>query len=287
MKKELYFTLFPPITVEGSAQKELNLSGLEALKAINVSSDKITVDIEIEEYTKTIEVIRFNDPSQDVNSRIEPHDTLPLELMPLVTIEFLEALAEMIGGYCLITNKVPETGYLEFYRGDVYPISVRGSSKELYALTAEFHPLRKDYFVALNSLLQIDFEEQLENSLATFIDNVLRPMSLTLDEVVSLDDTVDCDDVSIVQVIGGDFKRLVSRTEELISIVNYNMDQTAERNKAFLRLTLPLMLKQALLDNFKEYFSFETELNSIKLKITKRKNIDANDLMKLAQKFLR
>jgi hypothetical protein len=283
----LYFTLFPPIVLEGSAQKALNLPGLEALKAINVSPDKISIDIEIEENIKTIEVMSFNNPSQDVNSRIEPDDNLPLELMPLVTIEFLEALADMIGGYCLIANELPETGYLEFFRGDIYPISVRGSTKELYALTAELHPLRKDYFVALNSLLQIDFEEQLENSLATFVDNVLRPMSLTLDEVVSLDKAVDCDDSSVIQVIGGDFKRLVSRTEELISIVNYNMDQTAERNKAFLRLTLPLMLKQALLENFTDFISIETELNSIKLKITKRKSIAANDLMELAQKFLR
>ncbi|MHA1968146.1 MAG: hypothetical protein ACW964_10135 [Candidatus Hodarchaeales archaeon] len=283
----MYFTLFPPISIEGSAQKTLDLPGLEALKSIHATSEKISVSIEIEENTKIFDVISFNKPSPDVNTRIEPHDDLPLELMPLVTIEFLEELAQLVNGYCLLTNESPKAGYLECFRGDIYPISVRGSSKELYAQTAELHPLRKDYFVALNSLLQIDFEEQLENSLATFVDNVLRPMSETLEEVVSLDETVDCDDNSIIKVIGSDFKKLVSRTEELISIVNYNMDQTAERNKAFLRLTLPLMLKQALLENFSDYISFETDLNTIQLKINKRKSISAEELAILVLKFLK
>jgi len=279
--------LFPPVRIEGSAQKALNLPGLETLKYIQVSPTKISILIDIEGNTETFDVIRFNEPSSDINKRIEPTDNLPLELMPLVTIEFFETLAEVISGYCLISKKLPEAGYLDFFRGDIYPISVRGSSKELYALTAELHALRKDYFVALNSLLQIDFEEQLENSLATFVDNILRPMSKTLDEVTSLDETYDSDTNSIIKILGSDFKKLVSRTEELISIVNYNMDQTAERNKAFLRLTLPLMLKQALLENFADYISFEINTNSIQLNVLKRKTIPANMLMDLAFKFLK
>lgn len=279
--------MFPPVRIEGSAQKALNLPGLETLKYIQVSPTKISILIDIEGNTETFDVIRFNEPSSDINKRIEPTDNLPLELMPLVTIEFFETLAEVISGYCLISKKLPEAGYLDFFRGDIYPISVRGSSKELYALTAELHALRKDYFVALNSLLQIDFEEQLENSLATFVDNILRPMSKTLDEVTSLDETYDSDTNSIIKILGSDFKKLVSRTEELISIVNYNMDQTAERNKAFLRLTLPLMLKQALLENFADYISFEINTNSIQLNVLKRKTIPANMLMDLAFKFLK
>lgn len=279
--------MFPPVRIEGSAQKALNLPGLETLKYIQVSPTKISILIDIEGNTETFDVIRFNEPSSDINKRIEPTDNLPLELMPLVTIEFFETLAEVISGYCLISKKLPEAGYLDFFRGDIYPISVRGSSKELYALTAELHALRKDYFVALNSLLQIDFEEQLENSLATFVDNILRPMSKTLDEVTSLDETYDSDTNSIIKILGNDFKKLVSRTEELISIVNYNMDQTAERNKAFLRLTLPLMLKQALLENFADYISFEINTNSIQLNVLKRKTIPANMLMDLAFKFLK
>ena len=279
--------MFPPVNIEGSAQKALNLPGLETLKSIQVSSTKISILIDIEGNTETFDVIKFNEPSSDINKRIEPTDNLPLELMPLVTIEFFETLAEVISGYCLISSKLPKAGYLDFFRGEIYPISVRGSSKELYALTAELHPLRKDYFVALNSLLQIDFEEQLENSLATFVDNILRPMSKTLDEVTIRNETTDNDTNSIIKIIGSDFKKLISRTEELINIVNYNMDQTAERNKAFLRLTLPLMLKQALLENFADYISFEINTNSIQLNILKRKTIPANILLDLALKFLK
>ena len=279
--------MFPPVNIEGSAQKALNIPGLETLKSIQVSSTKISILIDIEGNTETFDVIKFNEPSSDINKRIEPTDNLPLELMPLVTIEFFETLAEVISGYCLISSKLPKAGYLDFFRGEIYPISVRGSSKELYALTAELHPLRKDYFVALNSLLQIDFEEQLENSLATFVDNILRPMSKTLDEVTIRNETTDNDTNSIIKIIGSDFKKLISRTEELINIVNYNMDQTAERNKAFLRLTLPLMLKQALLENFADYISFEINTNSIQLNILKRKTIPANILMDLALKFLK
>ncbi|UCE13772.1 MAG: hypothetical protein JSV04_01025 [Candidatus Heimdallarchaeota archaeon] len=274
----MYFTLFPPISIEGAAiDKALNIPGLESLKSIKISAEKVSCVIETDGASRTIDVINFNNPSPDIHYRVELDGNFPLELMPLATIELLEDIAHKIGGYALISSDPPEAGYLDFYRGDLYPISVRGSDKLLYALTAELRPLRKDYFVALNSLLEIDFESQLETSLATFSENVLKPMSTTMEEVFTLDKTLDSND-SIVNVIGGDFKRLVSRTDELISIVNYHMDQTAERNKAFLRLTLPLMLKQALLENFMDYIQFDHQESEIKLKIVKRKTLPVEDL---------
>ena len=283
----MYFTLFPPISIEGAAtERILNIPGLEALKSIQVSSEKVSCVLDIDGNTQTIDVISFNNPLPDVNHRIEPDDDFPLELMPLITIELLEELAQRNGGYTLIYSEPPNAGYFEYYKGDLYPISIRGSDKQLYALTAELRPLRKDYFVALNSLLQIDFEAQLENSLATFSENVLKPMSVTMEEVFSRDKQLDSDD-SIVNIIGSDFKRLISRTDELISIVNYHMDQTAERNKAFLRLTLPLMLKQALLENFTDYLQFECQDSEIKLKIIKRKKVSIEDLLDLLLKSLK
>ena len=280
----MYFTLFPPISLEGSAvEKSLDIPGLEALKSIQISTEKISCTLDIDGDIQTYDVISFNDPFPDVNFRVNPDVNFPLELMPLITIEFLESFAKLIGGYTLISSGVPKAGYLEFYRGDLYPISIRGADKQLYALTAELRPLRKDYFVALNSLLEIDFESQLETALATFSENVLKPMAETMNEVFELDRSLNSDD-SIVSVIGGDFKRLVARTDELISIVNYNMDQTAERNKAFLRLTLPLMLKQALIENFGDYLQFDMENSEIELKVIKRKIISIEDLWNLISK---
>ncbi len=274
----MYFTLFPPIIIEGTAtEKTVNISGLEALKSIHISTEKVSCVIDVDGNAKTFDVINFNDPVTDVNHRLELDDDFPLELMPLVTIEFLEELAQKIGGYTLIFSEPPKAGYLEFYRGDLYPISIRGADKRLYASTAELRPLRRDYFVALNTLLEIDFEAQLETSLATFSENVLKPMSDTMSEVFSLDRELDSDE-SIINIIGSDFKRLISRTDELITIVNYNMDQTAERNKAFLRLTLPLMLKQALFENFSEYIQFESQDLALKLKIIKRKSLSIEDI---------
>ncbi|MFX1282036.1 MAG: hypothetical protein ACFFB5_00210 [Promethearchaeota archaeon] len=282
----MYFSLFPPISIEGpTTEKNLDIPGLEALKSVQVSPDKVSCVLDIDGSTRTIDVINFNDPSPDINHRIEIDDKFPLELMPLVTIELLEDLAQKIGGYTLIFTNPPEAGYFEFYRGDFYPISIRGTDKQLYASTAELRPLRNDYFVALNSLLEIDFESQLETSLATFSENVLKPMSTTMDEVFSLDNELDSDD-SIVNIIGSDFKRLISRTDQLITIVSYHMDQTAERNKAFLRLTLPLMLKQALLENFTEYLQFEAENSELRLKIIKRKSLAVEDLLNLILKSL-
>ncbi|MHA2202325.1 MAG: hypothetical protein ACW991_01425 [Candidatus Hodarchaeales archaeon] len=280
----MYFTLFPPISIEGTAtEKNVNISGLEALKSIHISTEKVSCVIDVDGNDKTFDVINFNDPVTDVNHRLELDDDFPLELMPLVTIEFLEELAQKIGGYTLIFSEPPKAGYLEFYRGDLYPLSIRGADKRLYGSTAELRPLRKDYFIALNTLLEIDFEAQLETSLATFSENVLKPMSDTMSEVFSLDRELDSDE-SIINIIGSDFKRLISRTDELITIVNYNMDQTAERNKAFLRLTLPLMLKQALFENFSEYIQFESQDLALKLKIVKRKSLNIEDLWDIIYK---
>ncbi|MFX1248957.1 MAG: hypothetical protein ACFFBQ_16330 [Promethearchaeota archaeon] len=283
----MYFTLFPPISIEGAAiEKSLDIPGFEALKTIHVSSEKVSCIIETDGNIKTFDVISFNKPFPDVNFRTQPDDDFPLELMPLVTIELLEEFAQKIGGYTLISSDPPKSGYLEFYRGNLYPISIRGSDKQLYALTAELRQLRKDYFVALNSLLEIDFESQLETALASFSENVLKPMSDTMSEVLNLNSGLNSDE-SIVNIIGGDFKRLIARTDDLITIVNYHKEQTAERNKAFLRLTLPLMLKQALFENFSKYFQIECEDSKIELEIIKRKTLSTEELWDLIFKSFR
>jgi hypothetical protein len=282
----VYFTLFPPINIVGSAGKTIDIPGLESLKSISLSEGKLRAVLEIDGKRETFEIISFNDPSPDVHSRVEPNDDFPLELMPLLTIEFLEEIARQIEGYTIISTDPPEAGYLEVLRGDRYPLSIRGADKQLYPATAELRPLRKDYIVALKGLLQVDFEEHLGNALATFIDNVLKPISETMEQVYSLDNDLESEE-SVVNIIGGDFKRLISRTRELITIVNYNREQTSDRNKAFLRLTLPLMLKQALLENFTDYFEFETGINSLRLSVKSRKTFNAEDLINIAHKSFR
>jgi len=284
-EKFMQFSFFPPISIEGPViEKNLNITGVESLKVIQISSKDISFTLEEDGESQTIKVLNFNNPMNEIHTRIDLDEKFPLELMPIVTIEFLEEMANLIGGYSLIYTLPPKSGLLEFFRGDLYPISVRGANKHLYATTAELRPLRKDYFVALNNLLETDFEEQLETSLSTFIENVLRPMSLTMQEVFSLDNSLDRDE-SVINMIGSDFKRLVTRTEDLISIVNYNMEHTANRNKAYLRLTIPLMLKQALLDNFNDYISIKHSNNSIVLEVKKRKTITTEDLYKIISKL--
>ena len=280
----MHFMLYPPISVQGTTTRELNLPGIETLKSFSVTPEKVSFTINSDDSQQTVDIITFNSPVKDVNIRISPDDNYPLELMPMATVEFFEGLAQLINGYTLITEEVPETGYLEIFRGDVYPISIRRADKNLYATTAELRPLRKDYFVALNNFLQIDFEEQLETSLATFVENVLNPMTVTMKEVFELEENKECED-SVVTVIKDDFHSLISRTEELISIVDYNMDQTAERNKAFLRLSLPVMLKQAILDNISDCVKFSKEANSITLSVDNRKEIEADTLADLIEKY--
>ena len=278
--------LFPPITIKGTAERELNLTGVESLKSFRVTPEKISFTLEEGGEMQTIDIITFNSPTSDVNFRREPDDDFPLELMPMATIEFLEAFAQHIKGYTLLTEKAPEIGYLELYRGDLYPISVRGSDKNLYATTAELRPLRKDYFVALNNFLEIDFEEQLETSLATFVKNVLQPMSSTMEKVFEQYAEQGSEN-EVVNVMKDDFQSLIVRTEELISIVNYNMDHTAERNKAFLRLSLPVMLKQAIYDNLADYVELVKEPNAIRCVIKNRRIVNADDLANVITAFFR
>ncbi|MFW9855413.1 MAG: hypothetical protein ACFFFG_10130 [Candidatus Thorarchaeota archaeon] len=283
----VFLTLFPPIKIDGSEKLELSIEGLETLKQIQVTPEKITVFLEINGQSRPYEIVTFNTPLKDVHKRIDPgdgHEEFPLELMPLITIEFLEMLALKIGGYTLISNEPPEVGFGEFWRGDRYPISIRGTTRELYPNVAELKPMRRDYIVALEGLLNIDFEEQLENSLATFIDNVLKPMTDTMNGLFERRRDLDSDE-AVINIIGSDFKKLITRTEDLISIVNYNMNQTSERNKAFLRLTLPLMAKQALIENFEEYFDLEKHENLTKVHIKERKSITAEEMAHLAREM--
>ncbi|NHJ03132.1 MAG: hypothetical protein EAX86_13425 [Candidatus Heimdallarchaeota archaeon] len=280
----MYFQLFPPVSIEGSINKSLEISGLEAIKSIQITPKKLSCTLNIDGNEKQFDIVSFNFPFMDIHKRVDPDEDFPLELMPLITIEFLEAIAQQLKGYTLLSHDIPKAGYLEFYLGDIYPISVRGSTKDIYPATAELRPLRKDYFVALNTHLEIDFEEQLENSLTTFAENVLRPMSAAMTEVFELDKDL-CEDGSIIKVLSRDFEKLVSRTDELISIVSYHMDQTAERNKSFLRLTLPLMLKQALIENYHDYIRFKSQTNEIKLEIIKREVITADQLMQIIVKL--
>ena len=105
-------------------------------------------------------------------------------------------------------------------------------------------------------------------------------MSSTMEKVLEQYAEQNCES-DVVNVVTDDFKSLITRTEELISIVNYNMDQTAERNKAFLRLSLPVMLKQAIFDNFADFVELVKEPNAMKVVIKNRRVIDADDVAKV------
>jgi hypothetical protein len=109
-------------------------------------------------------------------------------------------------------------------------------------------------------------------------------MTATMKEVFSRQ-VEKVNDESVVKVIKEDFESLITRTEELISIVNYNMEQTAERNKAFLRLSLPVMLKQAILDNLENCVEIIKEPNTIQLKIKDRKTISSDSLADTILRF--
>jgi len=87
----MHFMLFPPTTIKGTAEKELNLTGVESLKSFRVTPEKISFTLEEAGEMQTIDVITFNTPVTDVNFRRGPDDDFPLELMPMATIEFLEA----------------------------------------------------------------------------------------------------------------------------------------------------------------------------------------------------
>jgi len=63
------------------------------------------------------------------------------------------------------------------------------------------------------------------------------------------------------------------------------MDHTSERNKAFLRLSLPVMLKQAIFDNLSDYVELVKEPNNLRLSIKNRRIIDADDLAKVIIAF--
>ena len=110
------------------------------------------------------------------------------------------------------------------------------------------------------------------------------PMSSTMEKVFDQKAKQDDED-EIVNVVKDDFQSLIVRTEELISIVNYNMDQTAERNKAFLRLSLPVMLKQAIFDNLSDYVELVKEPNGMRLSIKNRRIIEAEDLANVILAF--
>ena len=86
--------LFPPISVQGTVERELNLPGIESLKSMHISPKKITFTVSSGTSTKIIETVTFNSPITDINFRIQPTDTYPLELMPIATVEFLEALSQ-------------------------------------------------------------------------------------------------------------------------------------------------------------------------------------------------
>ena len=82
----MHFMLYPPISVQGTTTRELNLPGIETLKSFSVTPEKVSFTINSDDSQQTVDIITFNSPVKDVNIRISPDDNNPLELMPMATV---------------------------------------------------------------------------------------------------------------------------------------------------------------------------------------------------------
>ena len=268
----MYFSFIPPIKVVGSVKDKLNIPGLDIVKEIQITPNEVTIYVDHDYQTKALEIFTFKTVVPEAFRWIDPND-LPIELIPMASVEIIEDIAKLIGGFALLYDDLPKSGYLEFFRGDMYPLSIRRPDKSSYSATVQLKRMPKGYFTSMDSALRQNIEEQLEYTLKTFLVNVIYPFEHKFTK-------------SEINTIEADMKKFVSRTRDLITIINSSFPLIEERQKAFLRLALPIMLKQTLIDGFSDYFSFENTPFEHKLSINKHKEIKAEDILRIFKKFL-
>lgn len=269
MDKITYFSFLPLIKIKGKS--EFRVESRVAEKII-VSGANIKFKLKPHvSITKDINMIEFN--SNFIHKfNGSGSANYPLELMNFASIDILEDICKQFDLETILFKEkdLNKTHLVELFYSlgkKVYlPFQVRRfSTRDLFQNLFQLVPVTSQLLIPLE-LMGDQYEDYIDNALASFIHNVFQPM-------------LTSSNLNVAQ--------LVKRIEELTIIINTHVDHIRDRSFQFNRLILPIVHYVKLKKLMSDAIVIDSvSKNSISYSINTTKEIKAEDLAYFLSKYI-
>ena len=203
--------------------------------------------------TKEVKLLDFN-VNPGINLLHDQIETLPLELMFMTTIDFLEAISAK---YKLSTIIFDESIHSElnfvstflFLEDKLYlPFQLRRpSTKTIYSSVFNLMPVKSNLMSPIE-VLSDQYEDYMENALYSFLLNVSKPYREKEHEEM---------------IKSQELLKVLDRIEDLSQILTGQIDNIRERYRAFSRIIVPLIQLANLKKKISDSIISDVSKNSI------------------------
>ena len=273
---EFYFAIIPPIEIIDEATIEIdgNLSSIIKSISIDKKSVKIEVSDAIESNVdkKIYEVIKWN-YLPHVHEMCGP-ENLPLELLPICSIDFLELLSSEFKFDVILVNNPKIGNYFDFYVGLCLPFAVRRANKTIFRHISKLETIYPDLLSSLMAHSD-DYDDFMNNALYTFRDNILNPTLQTIQEIPIHKESDEEWQTKSVPIVYEDLIKIITQTDWLVQIMESQFNNVKERYRSLMRLVLPVIQRERLNDTLQKYVTLEITSTGINLKVIKKEIMDS------------
>ncbi len=246
----MYFATIPFFRIEGNGTVSVDN---ELIKEIQVSSDGVSVKVNPEEISDTTveetfdsyEVLKFNDTREFLHYQVELDDIVT-DLAYFASLDFLQSIChehEIIG--VLFAQAPSGNPYIAMSLGNWYPFSIKRPEGPVYPELVILGRFSTNYFVKIQQFVGDDLTEQFENTIATFRDNVLRPLEKQ------------------AQATENEMRIVVQQAKNLTTILGEYLHDLDDRYRHLMDMITPVILKESLVKELEEHVTFYYHENNL------------------------
>jgi hypothetical protein len=210
--------------------------------------------------------------------QVEGPEDLPLEILPVCSVDTLDLLASTLNLDILVLDKPTVGNYFDFFVGHKYPFAIRGADKSIYRNVSKLEGVKSDLLTSLASYGE-DYDEFITNALSTFKSNVLAPTLRTLNDLPISKESDEVWQNESIPVVFEDLMQIVTQTDWLVQIVDSQLMNIKERYRALMRIVLPIVQRESLRDMLSQYIDFDTS-EGVKMAIRKTVPITSDHIAK-------
>lgn len=263
------FSFLPLFKIIG--QTELKVDSSTVVENIIVDESGIKFTIKEGNNSKTVTLIDFY-VKPGINYLHDQIPNLPLELMFMTTIDFLDSISTKYKLSTIIFDGEikDNSNFIEtflFFGDRLYlPFQVRRpSTKTLYSSVYNLIPVKSNLMLPLEALSD-QYEDYLDNALYSFLLNVSKPLREKEHEDM---------------IKSQELLKVLDRIEDLSQILTGQIENIRKRYRSFSRIIVPLIQLANLKKNIFDSIKVKVEEEKISYSLNYPVEIPSNELATL------
>lgn len=245
------FSFLPLVKIVGKT--ELKVESSPTVDKIVVNEKHIKFVLKDQRNQQEVTLIDFN-KYPGINQLNDQIPSLPLELMFMTTIDFLDGISTKHGLSTIILDEAiyPNPNFAEIFLffGErlLLPFQIRRpSTRTIYSSVYNLVPVKSSLLNPIETLSD-QYEDYLENALYSFLLNVSKPLrEREYEEMIKNQELL----------------KVLDRIEDLSQILTTQIENIRERYRSFSRIIVPLIQLANLKKKISDSVNIDVSKNSI------------------------